>query len=261
MKRVLVSVVILCACIIILTISHNYSQYNIKSAFLNFLYPFHKLTSSTYKSGVNLKRAIFSVKEMCSKEDALEKKIESLSIEIKLLRSLHAENKKLRKLLEIKNKYNYQIVFAEIIAEDITSLYDSVIIDKGGNDNIEKNMPVMTALGVVGITQDVGTYSTRVITILNPNCKIGVSVGKNSVKGVMQGKGDYCVIKYIGAEKNLKIEDEVYSSGGGGIYPEGIEVGKVFRIDKKPHDIFQVAYVLPCVNIRTLDRIAVIKDK
>jgi len=261
MKRVLVPVIILCACIIILTISHNYPQHNVRSVFLNLLYPFQKLTNSAYKSGVNLKRAILSVREMCSKEDALEKEIESLSIEIRLLRSLHRENKELRKLLEIKNKYNYQIIFAEIIGGDITGLYDSVIIDKGGKDNIEKIMPVMTAQGIVGITQDVGVYSTRVITILNPNCKAGVSVGKNSVRGVMQGKGDYCIIKYISVEENIEIGNMVHTSEGGGIYPEGIEVGKVFRIDKNPHDIFQVIYVLPCVNIRTLDKVAVIKDK
>jgi len=177
------------------------------------------------------------------------------------LRSLHRENKELRKLLEIKNKYNYQIIFAEIIGGDITGLYDSVIIDKGKKDNIEKIMPVMTAQGIVGITQDVGVYSTRVITILNPNCKAGVSVGKNSVRGVMQGKGDYCIIKYISVEENIEIGNKVYTSEGGGIYPEGIEIGKVFRIDKNLHDIFQIVYVLPCVNIRNLDRVAVIKNK
>ncbi len=261
MKRILVPVVILCACIIILTISHNYPQDNVRSVFLNLLYPFQKLTNSAYKSGVNLKEAILSVKEMCSREDILEREIESLSIEIRLLRSLRAENKKLRKLLEIKNKYNYQIIFAEIIAGDITGLYDSVIIDKGEKDNIEKNMPVMTARGIVGITQNVGAYSTRVITILNPNCKAGVSVGKNSVRGVMQGKGNYCIIKYISVEENIEVGNRVYTSEGGGIYPEGIKVGKVFRIDKNPHDIFQLVYVLPYVNIQNLDRVAVIKNK
>ncbi len=260
MKRVLVPIIILCACIAILTVSYNYSQENVRSVFLNLLYPFQKLTSSVYKSSVNLKKAILSVKKMCSREDALEKEIESLSIEIKLLRSLHAENKKLRELLKIKNKYNYQIVFAEIIAGDITSLYDLVIIDKGKKDNIEKNMPVMTAQGIVGITQDAGAYSTRVITILNPNCKLGVFVGKSSIKGVMQGKGDYCIIKYISVEENIEAGNKVYTSGGG-IYPEGIEVGKVFKIDKKPQDIFQIVYVLPYVNIQNLDRVAVIKNK
>lgn len=260
MKRVLVPVIILCACIIILTISHNYPQNSVRSVFLNLLYPFQKLTNSAYKSGVNLKRAILSVREMCSREDALEKEIEGLSIEIRLLRSLRTENKKLRKLLEIKNKYNYQIIFAEIIAGDITGLYDSVIINKGQKDNIESNMPVMTARGIVGITQDTGAYSTRVITILNPNCKLGVSVSKSSLRGVMQGKGDYCIIKYISAEENIEAGNMVYTSGGG-IYPEGIKVGRVFRIDKNLHDIFQVVYVLPCVNIRTLDKVAVIKDK
>ena len=261
MKRVLVPVIILCACIIILTISYNYPQDNVRSVFLTLLYPFQKLTSSAYKSGVNLKKDILFVKKMRSREDALEKEIESLSTEIRLLRSLRTENKKLRELLEIRNKYNYQIIFAEIIGGDITGLYDSVIIDKGKKDNIEKNMAVMTAGGIVGITQDVGAYSTRVITILNPNCKTGVSVGKSSIRGVMHGKGDYCIIKYISVEENIEAGNMVYTSEGGGIYPEGIEVGKVFRIDKNPHDIFQIVYVLPCVNIRTLDRVAVIKNK
>ncbi|MCK4401973.1 rod shape-determining protein MreC, partial [bacterium] len=241
--------------------SYNYSQDNIKSVFLNILYPFQKLTNSAYKSGVDLKRAFFSVRQMRSRETALEKETESLSIEIALLRSLHTENKKLRELLEIKNKYNYQIIFAEIIGGDITSLYDSVIIDKGKKDNIEKNMPVMTARGIVGITQDAGAYSTRVITILNPNCKMGVFVGKSSVRGVMQGKGDYCIIKYISVEENIEAGNKVYTSEGGGTYPEGIEVGKVFKIDKNPHDIFQIVYVLPYVNIQNLDRVAVIKNK
>ena len=261
MKRVLVPVIILCACIIILTVSYNYPQDNVRSVFLNLLYPFQKLTNSAYKSGVNLKRAILYVREMCSKEDALEKEIEGLSIEISLLRSLRTENKKLRELLEIENKYDYQIIFAEIIAGDVTGLYDSVIIDKGGKDNIEKNMPVMTAEGIVGITQNAGAYSTRVITILNPNCKAGVSVGKNSVRRLMQGKGDYCIIKYISVEENIEVGNSVETSEGGGIYPEGIKVGRVFRIDKNLHDIFQIVYVLPYVNIRNLDRVAVIKNK
>ena len=147
MKRILVPVIILCACIIILTISYNYPQDNVRSVFLNLLYPFQKLTSSAYKSSTNLKKDILFVKKMRSREDALEKEIESLSTEISLLRSLRTENKKLRELLEIKNKYNYQIIFAEIIGGDITGLYDSVIIDKGKKDNIEKNMAVMTAGG------------------------------------------------------------------------------------------------------------------
>jgi rod shape-determining protein MreC len=68
------------------------------------------------------------------------------------------------------------------------------------------------------------------------------------------------VIAYIPQTDVVQQFDIVLTSGLGEMYPEGLVVGKVARVERKDADPFQAAVVEPAVGMDKLERLYVLAD-
>ena len=146
-----------------------------------------------------------------------------------------AENKRLKKVLnEISYLSNEH--FAKVLIDKKSPFLESIIVNKGSKDNIEKGMTVLNNNYLVGKIVEVNFTNSRVLLLSDLNSKTPVSIEPGSIQAILSGNGkNKGVIQYT--EKKIPIENDsiVYTSGSGDLFKEGIPIGKIFEKDNKKY--------------------------
>ena len=97
--------------------------------------------------------------------------------------------------------------------------------------------------------------------IRDSNSSIDVLIERSRAKGILTGwRGEVCQIKFLGRTEDVMLGDSVITSGLGGVFPKGLEVGKVKEVDKKGWGVFQNAYVYPSVDFGKLEEVLVVLE-
>ncbi len=170
---------------------------------------------------------------------------------------LIAENKRLREILDIKADRNYlkRFAVAEVASIKPFVFPAELVIDKGGKDGLKENMAVLSKdLFLIGRISAAMENSSTVMTIFNAKSRVSVVIDRTREIGVLVGGGvPYVSLKYIPTDSLVQEGDKVLTSGYSGLYPVGIEVGDVVRVEKgrdslfleiavKPHGCFSCIY-------------------
>jgi rod shape-determining protein MreC len=190
---------------------------------------------------------------LSSKVDLLNRKIEELKI-------VDDENKRLKGLLDFRKAIPYSTVPVQVIGRDPSNWSNSLIIDKGVNHGIKKNMAVLSTKGLVGRVVEVGRYSAKILLISDPNSKVGAVIRRNRQGGILVGRPDgECKMVYIALDSDVAPGDLVISAGFGSIFPKGILIGKVTRVGKEPGRMYKYAIVRPSQDLSRLEEVLCIK--
>jgi len=158
------------------------------------------------------------------------KKIESQKHNIDFL---IAENQKLKKTLEdVSYSSNEQL--AKVLIDKESPFLRSIIINKGTKHNITKGMTVLNDNYLVGKVVEVNFSTARVLLLSDLNSKTPVTIEPGSIQAILSGTGkNNGIIQY--SKENLPINTGsiVFTSGAGGLFKEGIPVGKIAEINNK----------------------------
>ena len=158
------------------------------------------------------------------------KKIESQKHNIDFL---IAENQKLKKTLEdVSYSSNEQL--AKVLIDKQSPFLRSIIINKGTKHNVTKGMTVLNDNYLVGKVVEVNFLTARVLLLSDLNSKTPVTIEPGSIQAILSGTGkNNGIIQY--SKENLPINTGsiVFTSGAGGLFKEGIPVGKIAEINNK----------------------------
>lgn len=168
-------------------------------------------------------------------------------------------NERLEKMLEFRQKQPYELLPVEVVAYAPRNYFKILFLGKGKKEGIEKEMVVVDAQGLVGRIIEVYPHQAKVMTILDERSKVGVRNERTRDVAILQGKGKVCELKYLLTRASVKVEDEVVTSGLGGLFPKGILVGRISQVKKNPNRLFQEAEVIPWVDFGKLEELFVIK--
>ena len=158
------------------------------------------------------------------------KKIESQKYNIDFLT---AENQKLKKTLEDVS-YSLHEQLAKVLIDKESPFLRSIIINKGTKHNITKGMTVLNDNYLVGKVVEVNFSTARVLLLSDLNSKTPVTIEPGSVQAILSGTGKNSgIIQY--SKENLPINagSIVFTSGAGGLFKEGVPVGKIAEINNK----------------------------
>lgn len=131
-------------------------------------------------------------------------------------------------------KYTY--TSAKIINNNYTKSFNFLTINKGENQNIQKDLAVINSKGAIGITDNVTSNYTRVQSILNKNSKLNARLKNTRYFGTLNWDGkDYNVVQLtdIPRQAPVKAGDTIETGGKSAIFPEGILIGKVISVNKE----------------------------
>ncbi len=215
------------------------------------------------ENGIGFLKQVFSNwKEL----DELRKENESLKTEQNHYSEILAENIRLRYVLKVKQGYtSYNRQGAWVIERDYGGWTHTMVIDRGEDSGLKKYMPVIVPTGIVGFVSEVYMNSARVQLLLDPRTTIGGIVQRPASRVVSMVSGNsgnpgYLTLMSLPKEADVIKGDTIVSSGYGGVYPKGVVIGTVEKVDVNAEGGTQSAEIKPAADFSHLEEVFVITD-
>lgn len=258
----MIFVVLIILTIFIMTIDFHGKMYFgwLESLAIKTFSPINRGISIVSDNTKNYLRAIAEFKELEEKNKKLTEEIKVILQENAVLKEKLIAYNRLKKLLELKESFSYQMTSSLVISREPGNWFNSVIIDKGSKDGIEANMAVATYSGLVGRIVSVDSHSSKVLLILDQRSAVGGMIQRSRDIGVVKGsEKNYCYMEYLSRDADIKRGDRVITSGLGSIFPKGIIIGEVIGIKKDNHALFQQVLIRLEVDFTKLEEVFVIE--
>jgi rod shape-determining protein MreC len=190
------------------------------------------------------------------------KKINELKAELVLYKEGYLEAQRLSKLLALRDGYNYRFISTRVIGREQAALSKTILINKGTAHGLKIGMPVIATPGLIGRLIDVSWHVSKVLLLIDENNNIGAILQRTRTQGIVSGAGAHgCILKYIYKNQDVKEGDSIVSSGMGGIYPKGLLIGKVNRVEKQDTGLFLKINVAPFVDFSKLEEVLVLASE
>jgi rod shape-determining protein MreC len=211
-----------------------------------------KSIRGTWSNYVDLIRIRKQNKDLKSELDQLRLEEDSLAEDAR-------QGQRLQALLGFKEKYVYQTVAAQVIGTSGTEQSHVLLIDKGAEDGIKPDLPVITPDGIVGKTRDVFRHTSQVLEISDATSGAGVILAQTRIRGVLRGDtwGQPEIVN-VSPDERIQKGESVLTSGGDAIYPRGLSVGIVDRVIPQPEGTLVNVLVKPAANLSRLEEVLVI---
>lgn len=228
--------------------------------------PVQKYTAIALNSTGSFFKSLKNSQKNAKENKKLKKQISQLRDELRMIEGYKAENEKLQKLLELKNSRTEQkYTAANIIGRNIDDVNYTLTIDKGTADGVRPDSVVITDEGLVGVVLEAGINFAKIRTILDPGSAVSGICMRSSDLGIVEGgenlNSEICKMNYIDREARIVVGDYIETSGTGGIFPKGINIGKITDIRDDERGLMLVATVQPGVNLRNLCEVLVSVEK
>lgn len=166
---------------------------------------------------------------------------------------------RLQALLGFQEKYIYKTVAAQVIGASGTDQSHVLFLDKGSDEGIRPDMPVITPDGIVGKTRDVFEHTSQVLEISDATSGAGVILANTRIEGVLSGNSwGQPEIVNVSPDDRIKAGEQVITSGGDGIFPRGLPVGNVVRVEPNAQGTLVNVLVKPAANLSALEEVLVI---
>lgn len=197
----------------------------------------------------------------------LQEQVELLTYENQILEQSKLELMRLRALQELGSRYaDYPKTGARVIGKDPGNWYSVFTIDKGTDDGIAVDMVVLAGAGLVGKIIEVGPGYAKIRSIIDDNSSVSAIVARTNDLCTVRGdltlfNEGYLSVDYISDDINLVLNDEITTSHLGTVYPPGILIGEVIKIEDNPSNLTQSAYIKPYVNFKDLQEVLVINQQ
>lgn len=166
--------------------------------------------------------------------------------------SLAAENAHLRALLQLSQRIGAQTTPAEIQYDTRDPFTQKVVIGGGSQQGVQDGSPVVTEDGVIGQVTRVFPMQSEVTLVTDKDQAVPVEVVRTGLRSVIYGtaKGDLLDLRFVPISADLQAGDELVTSGLDGVYPQGLPVAKVLRVDKQADTAFARVVCLPLAAVR-----------
>ncbi|MFA6061759.1 MAG: rod shape-determining protein MreC [Gallionella sp.] len=161
--------------------------------------------------------------------------------------SLLQENQQLRLLLSLQQRTPFASQFAEIVYAERDIFRRKVLINKGTSSNMQAGQVVMDDKGIVGQITRVYPWLSEVTLITEKDHAVPVQVLRSGLRSVAFGAGDtsQLSLRYMPVSTDIQNGDILVTSGIDGIYPPGIPVARVEKIERDAAYPFAQIICLP----------------
>ncbi len=221
--------------------------------------PFMQVVSSAHTRAKHVWQSYISLIGVREQNEALKEEIRKLKREKAALLDMESENRRLRKLLDLRASHEFPFIVAQVVGEDAVGWYRTLFINKGLDDGVRSDMPVTVAEGVVGRVVNCSSDMSRILLLTDPNHSVDCRVARTRDRGVLSGLLERgCMLRYINLKAEIRPGDEVVTSGLDGIFPRGLPIGKVDTVGKGTQGLFLEARVVPAVDFSKIEEVLVV---
>lgn len=196
-----------------------------------------------------------SNKQLKEENAKLKSENDMLQKQINDNKGMQDENDELRQMLNLKkSQTDLTLIAATVAAKDPSGWYSTFTVDKGSNDGIAEDQPVVNAnRELIGRIGRVGDNWSEVVTIIDPQASVGGMVKRSKAIGIIEGNSELryenkCRFGYLSRDTDIVVGDYVETSGQGGIYPRGLIIGIIDEVKDDSSTMSRTATVKLCAD-------------
>lgn len=159
------------------------------------------------------------------------------------------ENARLRGLLGTVERSGLDVQLAPILDIALDPTRQRLVLDVGGDQGVRMGQPVIDAGGLLGQVIEVRPSTATVLLLTDPDHAVPVTIARNGIRLVAYGRGDRIELANIPTSSDVKVGDQVVTSGLGGRFPPGFPVGTLVRLRRDESRIFLVGDLRPAAQL------------
>jgi rod shape-determining protein MreC len=227
--------------------------------------PLQSASSKASGATSNFFQQIWNFRSTAQENEQLKQRLAETEAQLNNARHAEAENQRLQALLDLKQQNEIKSIPARVIARDPSVWFNTITINRGSTSGIAVNMPVVTGSGIVGRVITVSPFAAQVMLITDEKAGAGAVVGQLGQSGAMgsvRGRADLGVgiieMRYVSGLEKVEVNDTVMTTGQDGIYPPGLNVGRVVDVKNGTATQAHQILILPGAQLDHLEDVAVL---
>jgi rod shape-determining protein MreC len=243
----------------------NIFQAPIKNVFYTLISP---VTNLFLKAGDNTHsffQPLLNAKGLGQENNNLKEENQKLLSQISALQETVKQDQSIKEIIQNTQGDHFTMAVAGVIGLD--SENDFILIDKGSQNGISENMPVVSGTKVLfGKVYKVYKNFSQVMLVSNKNSVVDASIQQNditlpSILGAVKGSGNLLAyLDLVSSQAQLKEGDALVASGLEGVFPKGLLIGKIISSEKNDLKPFQVAKIQLFSDVKNSENLFVITD-
>lgn len=245
-------------------IDHRFSHLEVvRSNISVVLSPLRYLVSLPATTGSWVSEWFTAHTELLAQNNQLESDLRLLNARLQKMQVLQEENARLRSLLSSSRKLSDEVIVAELLSVDQTPYRQLIEINRGTSDGVNIGNAVIDDFGVMGQVIHANANSATTILISDPDHATPVQFIRNGVRSVAFGNGntDQLEIRFLPATADIRIGDELVTSGLGGRFPADYPVATVTTIQEDETHGFISVLAAPRARLDSSREVLVIKPR
>ena len=210
---------------------------------------------------------VFQAGSLAQRVDELEAENERLGALVRESSTLQSKVEEYEGILDVAEEIDREVMGATVIGESPVDFEWTVFVDKGSDDGVEEDMPVIGAAGLVGRVVRVFDTTSEVMLIIDPDSKVSARLSSTRETGLIEGQREELLrFNLIGTEADIVPGETVETSGYQldegyeGLFPPGIPIGAVDSREESEDGVTVKVLVRPSVNFSRLDKVGLLTD-
>ena len=174
-----------------------------------------------------------------------------------------AQNARLQGILSTTEPEQFDLNLAQVIGTDTNLLRQIVVLNKGAQDGVQVGQTVIDEKGILGQIINVYPNTSRLLLITDEQQSVAVTVKRTGQRAIVTGQGipTSLSLDYVFKTSDVRVGDELVSSGLGGRIPAGYRVGRISYVKDVQTDNFRSIEVTPAANFVDNAYVLILQDK
>lgn len=174
-----------------------------------------------------------------------------------------AQNARLQGILSTTKPEQFDLNLAQVIGTDTNLLRQIVVLNKGEQDGVQVGQTVIDEDGVLGQIINAYPNTSRLLLITDEQQSVAVTVKRTGQRAIVTGQGipSSLSLNYVFKTSDVRVGDELVSSGLGGRIPAGYRVGRIAHVKDEQTDNFRTIEVTPAANFIDNAYVLILQDK
>lgn len=166
-------------------------------------------------------------------------------------RLTQAENDRLRRLMEARERVPVKSMMAEILYDARDVFTRKIVLDRGTQHGVALGLPVIDDLGVVGQVTRVFPFTSEVTLLTDKEQAIPVQLLRSGLRSVAYGRGQSGLLelRFTAPNADIRVGDVLVTSGLDGVYPAGLAVARVIQVDSNAGGVFGRVVCQPLAGV------------
>jgi rod shape-determining protein MreC len=222
----------------------------VRQAFIAALHPLEIVANTPGEWYRDVKKYFSAHNQLVQENYALKQQAFEHQIKLQRLNTIQAENVHLRNLLNGNVPIQPQAVLGEISHMGRDPFTHVVVVNRGSQHNIKAGQAVVDSKGVIGQVTRVYPFTSEVTLITDKELSIPIQIERNQLRAIAFGEGNNTLdIPYLPTNVDIKVGDKLVTSGIDGVYPAGLSVATVTKIQQNPESPFAKIVSTPIAGV------------